>query len=71
MIVLTTQEWFELSEACLDDSTGPIDDPEFDVIIDNSAHQVRLTFVTDAAETFFSPALVELNTAVKPPRGYS
>lgn len=53
MIVLTSQEWFELAESCLDDSAGPIDEPEFDVVIDDSAQQVRLTFVTDSAETFF------------------
>jgi len=53
MIVLTTQEWFELAEACLDDSAGAIDEPEFDVVIDDTTHEVRLTFATDAAETFW------------------
>ena len=51
MIVLTTQEWFDMAEACLDDSTGPIDEPEFDVVLDGE--QVRLTFVTASAETYF------------------
>jgi hypothetical protein len=51
MIVLTTQEWFDVAEACLDDSTGPIDDPEFDVVI--AGEQVRLTFASPAAETYF------------------
>ena len=51
MIVLTTQEWFELAEACLDDSAGAIDDPEFDVVI--AGEQVRLTFVSPQAETAF------------------
>jgi hypothetical protein len=51
MIVLTRQEWFELAEACLDDSAGAIDEPEFDVVID--AGTARLTFATPAAETAF------------------
>jgi hypothetical protein len=53
MIVMTSQQWFELAETCLDDSTGPIDEPEFDVVIDDLAQQVRLTFVTPQAETAF------------------
>ena len=51
MIVLTTQEWFELAEACLDDSAGAIDEPEFDVVKDGL--QVRLTFASAAQETYF------------------
>jgi hypothetical protein len=51
MITLSREDWFELREACLDDSAGAIDDPDFDVVIDND--QVRLTFATPAAETFF------------------
>jgi hypothetical protein len=51
MIVLSMQEWFELAECCLDDSAGPIDDPEFDVVIDDMAQQARLTFATPQAET--------------------
>lgn len=51
MIVLTTQEWFELAEACLDDSAGAIDEPEFDVVKDGL--QVRLTFASEAQETYF------------------
>jgi hypothetical protein len=51
MIQLSADDWFELREACLDDSAGPIDDPEFDVVVDGD--QVRLTFETPAAETYF------------------
>jgi hypothetical protein len=51
MITLSAEDWFELREACLDDSAGPIDDPEFDVVVDGD--QVRLTFETPAAETYF------------------
>jgi hypothetical protein len=51
VIVLTTQEWFELAEACLDDSAGAIDEPEFDVVKDGL--QVRLTFASAAQETYF------------------
>ena len=51
MIVLTQSQWFDVAEACLDDSTGAIDDPEFDVVIDGE--QVRLTFATASAETYF------------------
>jgi hypothetical protein len=59
MIVLTSQEWFELAEACLDDSAGPIDEPEFDVVIDDTAQQVRLTFATPQAETAFCLRWIE------------
>ena len=51
MITLSREDWFEWSEACLDDSAGAIDDPDFDVVIDGE--QVRLTFATPAAETYF------------------
>jgi hypothetical protein len=51
MIALSREDWFELSEACLDDSAGAIDDPDFDVVI--AGEQVRLTFASPAAETYF------------------
>jgi hypothetical protein len=51
MIVMTQSQWFDVAEACLDDSAGAIDEPEFDVVIDGE--QVRLTFATASAETYF------------------
>jgi hypothetical protein len=53
MITLSREDWFELREACLDDSAGPIDDPEFDVVIDAATGTAKLYFVTPAAETYF------------------
>jgi hypothetical protein len=35
----------------LDDSAGPIDDPEFDVVIDAATGTAKLYFVTPQAET--------------------
>jgi hypothetical protein len=51
MIQLSREDWFELREACLDDSAGPIDDPEFDVVIDAATGTAKLYFVTPQAET--------------------
>ena len=53
MIQLSHEEWFELAEACLDDSTGAIDEPEFIIDIDDECGTINLKFATPAAETFF------------------
>ena len=53
MIRLSHNDWWELTEAIFDDSTGPIDDPGIQVeIIDQD--WIGLHFDTPANETLFA-----------------
>lgn len=53
MIVLALDDWFEVAEACLDDSAGAVDEPEFIIDQDDEQGTITLTFATPAEETFF------------------
>jgi hypothetical protein len=50
MISISLDQWIDIQEEYFDDSAGPVDNPEFDVEIDD---HVVLTFDSPQAETYF------------------
>ena len=53
MITLSRDQWFGLSEAVLDDSTGAIDEPDWAWTWDEATDLVTIDFRDPQAETFF------------------
>lgn len=50
MISISLDQWIDIRETYFDDSAGPVDEPEFDVEIDD---HVILTFHTPQDEMWF------------------
>ena len=53
MITLTRDQWFGLSEAVLDDSAGPIDEPAWTYTWDEATDLVTIDFQDPREETVF------------------
>ena len=53
MITLTRDQWFGLSEAVLDDSTGAIDEPAWTYTWDEATDLVTIEFADSREQTVF------------------
>lgn len=53
MITLSRDQWFGLSEAVLDDSAGPIDEPGWTCTWDEVTDLVTIGFANPAEHTVF------------------
>ena len=53
MITLSREDWFEWSEACLDDSAGAIDEPAWTHTWDEATDLVTLEFADPREQTVF------------------